>query len=83
MEVNLVFVYYSQETKEIKVLNLQDAKSQNDELITKGWSHTATLDPCKWIEYLFNGTESEDIVAEIRELSTGTKRSKAVVYQPT
>jgi hypothetical protein len=79
MEVNLVFVYYRQETKEIKVLNLQDAKSQNDELITKGWSHTATLDPCKWIEYLFNETEPEDVIAGVKELSTNNMRTKVAV----
>lgn len=79
MEVNLVFVYYRQETKEIKVLNLNDAKSQNDELIEKGWSHTATIAPCKWIEYLFNETEPEDIIAGVRELSTASMRNKVAV----
>ena len=79
MEVGLVFVYYRQETKEIKVLNFNDAKSQNDELIQRGWSHTATLDPCKWIEYLFNETEPEDVIAGVRELSAASMRSKVAV----
>ena len=79
MEVNLAFVYYRQETKEIKVLNLNDAKSKNDELIQRGWSHTATIDPCKWIEYLFNETEPEDIIAGVLELSTASMRSKVTV----
>lgn len=79
MEVNLVFVYYRQETKEIKVLNLNDAKSQNDELIQRGWLHTATINPCKWIEYLFNGTEPEDIIAGVRDLSTASMRNKVEV----
>jgi hypothetical protein len=79
MQVNLIFVYYRQETKEIKVLNLNDAKIQNDELIERGWSHTATIDPCKWIEYLFNESETEDIIAGVRELSTANMRNKVAV----
>lgn len=54
-------------------------KSQNDELMQRGWSHTATIDPCKWIEYLFNETEPEDIIAGVRELSTASMRSKVAV----
>ena len=49
--------------------------------MANGWKHTATIDPRHWIEYLFNETEAEDIVAEIRELSTSTKRTKVVVLQ--
>lgn len=79
MEVSLIFVYHSEEKKKIKVLSLNEAKEQNDNLLANGWKHTATLDPLKWLEYLFNEAEAEDVIADIRELSTATKRSKVVV----
>lgn len=79
MEVSLIFVYYNEEKKKIKVLSLSEAKEQNDLLLTNDWIHTATLDPRKWLEYLFNEAEAEDVIADIRELSTSTKRSKDVV----
>lgn len=62
-----VFVF-SKEGK-IKVLGLEKAKEQKVELLKNGWEHTATIDPCVWIEYLFNQSEDVDIVAEVRELS--------------
>ena len=67
---SLIFVYHNDEKKVIKVLSLSQAKERNDELLDSGWRHTATIDPCVWIEYLYNKTESIDIVSEIRELST-------------
>lgn len=79
MEVSLIFVYYSEAKKKIKVLSLNEAKEQNDTLLESGWSHTATLDARKWLEYLFNEAEAEDVIADIRKLSTSTKRSKVVV----
>ena len=70
MEVSLIFVYHNDEKNKIKVLSLTQAKERNDDLLANGWKHTATIDPRLWIEYLFNETEAEDIVAEIRELSS-------------
>jgi len=78
MKAGLVFVYYRQTPKEIKVLNLDDAKNQNDNLLSNGWEHTATLDACKWIEYLFNQTEAEDIIANVYELSNSQKHRTKV-----
>ena len=72
----LIFVYYNKEKKKIKVLSHEEAMGKNDILITEGWKHNATLDPRKWLEYLFNEAEPEDIIAEIRELSTSIKRGR-------
>lgn len=68
MELSLIFVYHNEEKKKIKVLNLNEAKSKSENLLAKGWKLTATLDSRRWIEYLFNECEPEDVIANIREL---------------
>lgn len=65
--MNTVFVYHKND--EIKVLDLETAKKLNDKLLKEEWNHTATLDPCAWIECLFNLSEDTDIIAEVRGLS--------------
>lgn len=71
MKVVIVFVYYKD--GKIKVLNQEEINNQHKKMIAENWIHTATLDACKWIEYLFNETEYVDVVAEIRELSNSKK----------
>jgi hypothetical protein len=62
-----VFVYYKND--EIRVLDAEEAGTQHNQLIKENWKHTATLDVCRWIEYLFNKAEDVDVFAEIRELN--------------
>ena len=62
-----VFIYYK--NGKIRALNQEDSLAQHKKLIAENWKHTATLDVCRWIEYLFNKSEDVDMVAEIRELS--------------
>ena len=64
---NFIFVYAK--NKRIKVLGLEGSKEEHDFLISDGWIHSATLDPCKWLEYLHNTCELEDLHYEILELS--------------
>jgi hypothetical protein len=61
-----VFVYYKND--EIRVLDAEEAGTQHNQLIKENWKHTAALDVCRWIEYLFNKSEDDDIVHQIREL---------------
>ena len=63
----IIFIY--SKGKEIKVLNINDSKRFNDKLIKDGWTHTQTLDACKWVEYLFN--DCDNITEEIKSLSGG------------
>lgn len=46
-----VFIY-SKDSR-IKVLDNNTAIERHNELIKSGWTHTATLDPCLYIEHLY------------------------------
>jgi hypothetical protein len=52
--MKIVFVYSKNGI--IKVLDLDEAIS--NKLLQEGWVHTATLDPCAYIEYLCNQSKS-------------------------
>lgn len=52
--MKIVFVYSKNEI--IKVLDLNEALGTT--LLQEGWVHTATLDPCAYIEYLCNQSKS-------------------------
>ena len=60
--MNIVFVYSKNGI--IKVLDLSEAK--NNTLLLEGWVHTATLDPCAYIEYLCN--QSKTIKKDVKKL---------------
>jgi len=64
-----VFVFIYAKDKEIKVLNIEEAKRLNDSLISEGWKHTHTLDACGWIQYLHNDCEDVDLFDEVKSLS--------------
>lgn len=63
--MTFVFVYCKE--NKLKVLDTEAAKEQGQQLLLDGWKHTATLDPCKWIEHLFN--DAYDLEGELKELS--------------
>lgn len=67
MENNLVFVYAKD--NEIKVLDFEKAKNIEDVLKSEGWFHTATLDPCVFIQHLHNNCEEFELSHEIKLLS--------------
>jgi hypothetical protein len=68
--MNIVFVYSKNGI--IKVLDLDLDKVKNNTLLQEGWVHTATLDPCAYIEYLCN--ESSSIKYDVKKLLNPTKR---------
>ena len=78
MENYFCFVYSHKEKKKIKVLTLLEAKDEvnQGELAKEGWLLSATIDPCKWLEYLHNECEPEDIVSEVKDFSNETSRTK-------
>ena len=67
MEQTFAFVY-SKDGK-IKVLNIEEAKRLQYELLKDGWVHTQTLDPCVYIQYLHNECEDVDLIEEIKTLT--------------
>ena len=51
----------------IKVLDFETAKKgEEHKLISEGWKHTSTLDPCRFLEYLCN--ESQSIEVDVKAL---------------
>ena len=62
-----VFVYAKD--NKINVLPMEQALTDHNALIYVGWVHTATLDPCMFIEHLHNNCAPKDRNAEIIELS--------------
>ena len=64
---NFVFVYAKE--SEIKVLNIDNAKTLHNKLISEGWVHTQTLDACIFIEYLHNHCDEIDLIEEVNSLT--------------
>ena len=64
--MKIVFVYSKNGI--IKVLDLDEAISNT--LLQQGWVHTATLDPCAYIEYLCN--QSKQIKKDVNLLKNET-----------
>ena len=65
---NTVFVFHK--NGKIKVFDLETLKNLEGEgLASKGWQHTATLNPCVFIEYLANNEEYVDVINTLKKLS--------------
>ena len=65
---NTVFVFHKE--GEIKVFDLETLKNlEGESLASKGWEHTATLNPCVFIEYLANNKNYAEIINKIKQLS--------------
>ena len=61
--MNTVFVYAKD--NKIAVLDLETAMNGKEEkLLNEGYIHTATLDPCRFIEYLCN--DSKNVTVDVR-----------------
>lgn len=69
--INATLFIYAKEGK-IKVFDLENAptKSTERDFLKEGWRHTATIDPCAYLEYLVN--DVKDIVAEVKSLVNPT-----------
>ena len=52
MTDKLVFVYIKDD--KIRCLDLDQAEATEKSLIVEGWKHIATIDPCTFIEHLYN-----------------------------
>lgn len=66
---SIVFVY-SKDGK-VKVLDIENARTKNNNMEPNGWKHTATLDACKFIESLLNDAEDFEVLESIKELKNG------------
>ena len=66
MENNIVFVYVK--NNEVTVLNRTESEINHNNLILKGFQHTATLDSTLWISHILNKNE-DDIIIEIKEIT--------------
>lgn len=61
----IIFIYAKD--GKIRVLSHGDALHGHSRLIGEGWKHTATIDPCRFLENLHN--ECDHIVKQVKELS--------------
>lgn len=52
----------------LKVIDDEATQNTHDELLLNGWIHTATIDPCVYLQYLCN--ESKTIETDIKSLLT-------------
>ena len=62
------FLFIYSRKGEVKMLNLNDATVFEQSKERKKWKHTATIEPCVFIENLCNRCTSEQIIEEINEL---------------
>lgn len=49
---NICFVFLKDE--KIKILNIQEVRQFEKDLLLDGWKHTATINPAVVLEYLYN-----------------------------
>ena len=63
--MNIVYVY--SKNKKIKVLPHDTALKNHNKILSDGWKHTATIDPCLWIENLYNNTD--DVYEAVKKLA--------------
>ena len=66
MEKQIFLLVYAKHGK-IKVINSEAGILQHDELLEDDWLHTATIDPCIFLEFTHN--KCKDIEKQIRSLS--------------
>lgn len=58
-----IFIY----AKEGKVKCLTPDEARGEKLTSEGWTHTATIDPARWIEAMANGQrDPSDMLDEIQ-----------------
>ena len=62
------FLFIYSRKGEVKMLNLNDATVFEQSKERKKRKHTATIEPCVFIENLCNRCTSEQIIEEINEL---------------
>ena len=63
----MTILYVYAKKGKIKVLELKMAIDKHDYFIAHGWKHTATIDPCLWIENLYNNTD--DVYEAVKKLA--------------
>jgi hypothetical protein len=64
MSIPQFLFIYAKEGK-IKCLTVDEA--HEEKLTSEGWTHTATINPARWIEYMANGDEDpSDMLDEIQ-----------------
>lgn len=61
------FVHVYAKGFKIKVLTTEDSLAQRDGLRKEGWKLTNTIDPCRWMAYLYN--EAESLEEEVESLA--------------
>lgn len=64
--IEAIFIYKNFD--KIKCLNYNDAKVNHDYLIKNCWKHIATINPCSFLEYLYNEISDEEIISQIRNI---------------
>ena len=72
----LISFVYAKDGK-IIVLDLERAKQVENELKADGWVHTDTLNPCRFLEFLANNSEEQDILIELERLKITNKYSRS------
>lgn len=70
----IIFIYHKDGV--LKSLSLDQSTSMASQLVLEGWEHTATLNPCTFIDYLFNQCDESDVFNEIKELASPIHKSK-------
>ena len=61
------FLFIYSDGTDKKVLDIDQAKTQHLQLISKGYKHTSTIDPQKWINYVANCSQ-KDLKQAIKDL---------------
>lgn len=64
---HIVFVYFKD--GKIKALDVEQGKINHQKMINEGWKHTSTLNPCIFIEQLFNEIPESELRKSIQSLA--------------
>lgn len=63
-----VFVYAKDGV--VKALNIDGSREHHKKLLDEGYVHTATIDACKYIDFIANCQEDKEILSTVKGLRT-------------
>jgi hypothetical protein len=73
------FIFIYAKDGKIKALTHSQALEKENKLKDDAWSHTATLDVTTFLQYLHNDCEKEDLLNEVKSLSTSSLQGRVVI----
>lgn len=70
----IIFVWVKD--SRVACYSADEIRGREEEIRAKGWTHTATIDPARWIEHMVNGgNDPSDMLDELQFLPNSQNKS--------